>query len=186
MSNWYAIRTATRQEQRVVDGLHDLRHEHRVPLDVYLPQETRWNRLTRVKTLKQVPMLPGYLFLKVEQDHLWRVDHVEGVHQILGWGAKQTAKEAKRLADFVGELRDAQAAGLFDRTATPAHKRISFRKGEKVRVSGGQFSGFIGEIVEKRGEDRVKVLLTMFGRQSPAELSVRHLETQDAAPKEAA
>jgi transcription antitermination factor NusG len=186
VSNWYAVRTATRQEHKVVDGLHDLRHEHRIPLEVYLPQETRWNRLTRVKTIKLVPMLPGYLFINVDQDHLWRVDKVEGVHQILGWGARQTVSEAMRLTDFVGELRNAQAAGLFDLTQTPAGKRPKLNKGEQVRICGGQFSGFIGQVVEKRGSDRVKLLVSIFGRVGPAIVPIKDIEAQDAAPKEAA
>lgn len=186
MSNWYAVRTATRQEHKVVDGLHELRHDHRIPLEVYLPQETRWNRLARIKTIKLVPMLPGYLFVNVEQEHLWRVDKVEGVYQILGWGARQTVPEALRLAAFVSELRDAQAAGLFDLTLTPAGKRPRFAKGEQVRICGGQFSGFIGEVVEKRGEDRVKLLVSIFGRIGPVIVPTKDTETQDMAPKAAA
>lgn len=186
MSNWYVVRTATRQEQRVVDGLHDLRHEHHIPLDVYLPQETRWNRLTRVRTIKLVPMLPGYLFVNVELEHLWRVDRVEGVHQILGWARHQTLREAMDLAGFVGEMRDAQAAGLFDQTQTPAGRRPTLTKGEQVRITGGQFSGFIGEVVERRGKDRVKLLVTIFGRIGPAVVPMKDIETQDVGPKAAA
>jgi transcription antitermination factor NusG len=185
-ANWYAIRTATRQEQKVVDGLKDMARERKIPLDVYLPCETRWNRMTRIKCTKQVPMLPGYLFLNVEPDHLWRVDAVEGVHQILGWGAAQTRKDATRLVEFVAELREAEDAGVFDKTQLPANKRLKLTPGEKARVCGGQFSGFIAEIVERKGDDRVKVLMTMFGRAAPMVIPIKHLEAQDAAPKEAA
>lgn len=186
MSNWYVIRTATRQEQKVVDGLNDLAYSRAIPLDVYLPCETRWNRLTRIKTVKLVPMLPGYLFLNIEPDHLWRVDKIEGVYQILGWSREQTVREAMDMASFVGELRAAQAAGAFDRTRISDAKRLGYVRGEKIRVCGGQFSGLIGEIVERRGNDRVKVLLELFGRPSPALIPIKHLAAQDAASKEAA
>jgi hypothetical protein len=56
VSNWYCIRTATRQEFKVVDGLDELSRAHGIELVRYLPCETRWNRLTRVKTPK--PVLP--------------------------------------------------------------------------------------------------------------------------------
>lgn len=186
MSNWYVIRTATRQEQKVVDGLNDLAADQRIPLDVYLPAETRWNRLTRVRTIKLVPMLPGYMFVNIEPEHLWRVDRVDGVHQILGWARHQTVRESMDMATFVGEMRGAQAAGLFDLTQTPAHKRPSLNKGETVKITGGQFSGFIGEVVEKRGRDRVKLLVSIFGRIGPAVVPMKDLEAHDMAPQEAA
>jgi transcription antitermination factor NusG len=170
----------------VVDGLHDLGALRSIPLDVYLPCETRWNRLARVKVPKDVPMLPGYLFLNIEPEHLWRVDKLDGVYQILGWSRKESVREALHLAGFVSELRAAQAAGAFDRTQTEVSRRPKFTKGEKVRITSGQFSGFIGEIVERRGNDRVRVLLSIFGRVGPALIPAKDLETPDDASKEAA
>lgn len=183
---WHCIRTATRQEHKVVEALKDLARERHLTIDVYLPCETRWNHLTRVKTIKHVPMLPGYLFARVPAAQLWRVDRLDGVYQILGWNDVKVEREVKGLDAFVSELRDAEHAGLFDRTQAPANKRLKLNKGERVRVSGGQFSGFVGEIIEKRGSDRVRVLLTLFGRASPVTFPIKQLELQDAGSSEAA
>lgn len=186
MAEWYVIRTATRQEQKVVDGLHDLARAHLISMDAYVPCETRWNHLTRVKTLKQVPMLPSYLFLRIAPEHLWRVDKIEGVYQILGWATRQSDKEALRLGAFVDELRTAEQAGAFDRTKGQDGVRVQIKRGEKVRVSGGQFSGFVGEILEAKGKDRVRVLLAMFGRLLPVPIRLEHLAPQEVVSKDAA
>jgi transcription antitermination factor NusG len=189
MTAWYCIRTATRQEQRVVDGLHDLAYQHRLELDVYLPCETRWNRLARVRTIKHVPMLPGYLFLRIEPDHLWRVDGLEGVYQILGWATRRTERDAARLENFVGELRAAEADGDFDKTGrNKRHPKMRHKltHGQKVRVLDGSFAGLIGEIVALNGTDRITVLMSLFGRATPVELDAKEAEAQDKAPAEAA
>lgn len=189
MSNWYVIRTATRQEQKVVDGLHDLAALRSIPLDVYLPCETRWNRLARVKVPKDVPMIPGYLFLNVEADHLWRVDKIEGVYQILGWSRAQSVKEALEMTSFVGELRAKQAAGDFDLTQAKG-RGLEIKPGEKIRVSSGSWAGWVGEIVAARGQNRVKVLLSALGAMKvpakAADVLIADLEPQDGVPAEAA
>lgn len=189
MSNWYVIRTATRQEQKVVDGLHDLAYGRSIPMDVYLPCETRWNRMTRVKTVKEVPMLPGYLFLNIEADHLWRVDKIEGVYQILGWSRAQSIGEAMAMAAFVGALRAKQAAGEFDITQAKG-RGLEIKPGEKIRVSSGSWAGWVGEIVAARGQNRVKVLLSALGAMKvpakAADVLIADLEPQDGVPAEAA
>jgi transcription antitermination factor NusG len=189
MSNWYCIRTATRQEQKVVDGLHDLASLRSIPLDVYLPCETRWNRMARVKVPKHVPMLPGYLFLNIEPDQLWRVDKLDGVYQILGWGSELTLGEALKMAKFVGTLRAKQEAGDFDLTQAKG-RGLAIEPGEKIRVSAGSWAGWVGEIVAARGHKRVKVLLSALGAMKvppkAAEVAIADLEPQDAVPKEAA
>lgn len=189
MTAWYCIRTATRQEHKVVEGLHDLAYEHRLDLQAYLPCETRWNRLSKVKTIKQVPMLPGYLFVQIDAEHLWRVDKIEHVYQILGWSTHRTTTEAAKLASFVTELRTAEAEGDFNKTGRNKHHpklRHKLSKGQRVRIVEGSFTGLIGQIVALKGTDRVRVLLSLFGREVPIELAAKEAEAQDKAPMEAA
>jgi transcriptional antiterminator NusG len=187
MSNWYCIRTATRQEQKVLDGLRDLALERKIDLDVYLPCETRWNRMTKVRTTKQVPVIPGYLFLQIDAEHLWRVDKVEGVYQILGWAIRQTEAQQKKLTAFVNELREEQAAGLFDKTVKHRPKKThDLKVGQAVRVKDGPFGGLTFNIAELCGEDRIKVLMSLFGRETPVELDAREVQPQDDVPPKAA
>lgn len=188
-ANWYCIRTATRQEAKVVEGLHDLAQARRIDIDVYLPCETRWNRLTRVKTIKQVPMLPGYLFVRTDPAYLWRVDRLDGVYQILGWSTRQTALEAGRFGSFVENLRESEAAGKFDKTnrcLNSGKRRHNLTLGQVVKIAEGSFAGFVAEITELSGTDRIKVLLSIFGRDTPVEIGADDVAAQDKAPAEAA
>lgn len=189
MSAWFCIRTATRQEHKVVEGLREMAALHRLALDVYLPCETRWNRLTRVKSIRLVPMLPGYMFVRIEPKHLWRVDRVESVYQILGWASRHAGKEAEQVDAFVEKLRESQASGKFDRTNRPQHsgkRRHSYKPGQSVEITEGSFMGWIGEITELSGSDRIKVLLSIFGRDTPVEIGADDVVAQDKAPAEAA
>ena len=62
------------------------------------------------------------------------------------------------------------------RAETPKVK-IGFRPGQSVRVTDGPFTDFVG-IVDEIGTDKgkVKVLLSLFGRETPVELDFLQVE----------
>lgn len=184
IANWYAIRTATRQERKVVEGLREMAQEHKLEADVYLPCETRWVRHARVRSTKQVPLFPGYLFVNMAPESLWRAELVFGVYKVLRNLGGDERQAATINPEFLGDLRLAETQGAFDLTATK--NPLSYSKGESVRLTGGQFKGWVGQIMECRGKDRVAVLLTIFGRASPIVVKRDQLESQDAEPAEAA
>lgn len=183
-ANWYAIRTATRQEHKVVEGLREMAQEHKLETDVYLPCETRWNRLGRVKKPKQVPLLAGYLFVMIDPQSLWRVEQVFGVYAVLRTSGGADRQAAIIPAEFLGDLRLAEYQGAFD--LTKAKTGSAIEKGSTVRLTGGPFSGFVGEIVELRGKDRVSVMLSLFGHQAPIVVKKSQVETLDHEPAAAA
>jgi transcriptional antiterminator NusG len=55
--------------------------------------------------------------------------------------------------------------------------KVGFRKGQSIRVTDGPFIDFVGivdEISTEKG--KVKVLLTLFGRETPVELDFLQVE----------
>jgi transcriptional antiterminator NusG len=61
---------------------------------------------------------------------------------------------------------------LHTQTETRIKVRAEFTVGESVKVISGPLSDFTGEIAEINAEQgRVKVLVSIFGRETPAELS---------------
>jgi len=55
--------------------------------------------------------------------------------------------------------------------------KVGFKQGQSVRVTDGPFTDFVGivdEIIADKG--KVKVLLTLFGRETPVELDFLQVE----------
>jgi transcriptional antiterminator NusG len=58
-----------------------------------------------------------------------------------------------------------------------AQLKIRFKKGENVRVVDGPFTDFIGTVDEiNMGKGKVKVMLTLFGRETSVELDFLQVE----------
>lgn len=180
---WYVIRTATRQEERAMRTLAE--HGYG-PSAAYCPRETRWWRLGRTRTTRTVPLLPGYLFVQAEASELWRIEDLDGVHAVLRRSGQGGARLPVAIpAAFVGELRAAEAAGVFDRTRTPAGVRIE--RGAQVRIAEtSALAGWVGEIVTARRNGKVAVLLSMIGNRpmppKTVEVPARDLEPVERKP----
>jgi len=55
--------------------------------------------------------------------------------------------------------------------------RVAFTKGQNVRVTDGPFAEFIGTVDEVNAErNKVKVLVSIFGRETPVELDFLQIE----------
>jgi transcriptional antiterminator NusG len=62
-------------------------------------------------------------------------------------------------------------------TAEAPRVKVGFKQGQSVRVTDGPFANFVGvvdEIIEGKG--KVKVLLSLFGRDTPVELDFLQVE----------
>jgi transcriptional antiterminator NusG len=72
--------------------------------------------------------------------------------------------------DEVGEILKQMSA------ETPKVK-VGFRKGQSIRVIGGPFIDFVGVVDEiNMGKGKVKVLLSLFGQETPVELDFLQVE----------
>jgi len=55
--------------------------------------------------------------------------------------------------------------------------KIGFRKGQSIRVTDGPFIDFVGVVDEiNMGKGKVKVLLSLFGQETPVELDLLQVE----------
>jgi transcriptional antiterminator NusG len=55
--------------------------------------------------------------------------------------------------------------------------KVGFRKGQSVRVTDGPFIDFVGVVDDiSEGKGKVKVLLSLFGRETPVELDFLQVE----------
>jgi transcriptional antiterminator NusG len=163
---WYVINTYSGHENKVKTNL-----EHRI---VSMNQSPRFRRVVvpteqvietkdgqKVQTEKRT--LPGYVLVHMDMtpDALWVVKDTPGVTGFVGSSSDPvplTQAEVDRLLRTHSELRP--------------KVRAEFTVGESVKVISGPLSDFTGEIAEINSEaGRVKVLVSIFGRETPADLS---------------
>jgi transcriptional antiterminator NusG len=163
---WYVINTYSGHEKKVKANL-----EHRLVSlgqrenvrDIVVPTEQVVETKDGQKVQTEKRTLPGYVLVNMDMtpDALWVVKDTPGVTGFVGSSSDPvplTQAEVDRLLRTHSELRP--------------KVRAEFTVGESVKVISGPLSDFTGEIAEINAEaGRVKVLVSIFGRETPADLS---------------
>lgn len=163
--HWYAIHTYSGYENAVARNLRqriDSLNMTEKIFDVVVPSEKK----IRVKGGKRVTeeenLFPGYVLVEmIVDDESWYV-----------------VRNTPRVTGFVGSgtqpvpLSEAEYRALVKQMSddTPTHK-VDFAPGDLVSIVDGPFKeleGKVGEVDEKSG--KIKVLVAMFGRETPVEL----------------
>ncbi|HUQ62843.1 MAG TPA: transcription termination/antitermination protein NusG [Acidimicrobiales bacterium] len=120
------------------------------------------------KVTVQKKVFPGYLLVRCDlDDDSWRVvRNTPGVTGFVGLGARPTPLSRKE----VESILQVQPEGVEGAPKKTRHRPM-FEMGESVRVKEGPFADFSGQIVEINEDQlRVKVLVNIFGRETPVEL----------------
>jgi len=169
--SWYAIHTYSGYEDRVKKNL-----EQRVKFmdsgeeiaQVIVPTEEEVEiRAGQRKNISK-KILPGYILVEMNMtDSTWNiVRNTPGVTGFVGSGGKPVALPEEEVDQILKQMR----------SETPKVK-VGFRQGQSVRVTDGPFSDFVG-IVDEIGTEKgkVKVLLSLFGRETPVELDFLQVE----------
>ena len=118
-------------------------------------------------------MFPGYLLVRVDLDeNVWfHIRNTPGVTGFVGQGAKPMPLSRKDVETFLAVKPEGTESA--PKKARPS---TLFSEGESVRVKEGPFADFSGTISEI-DEDRlkVKVLVNIFGRETPVELEFNQI-----------
>ena len=166
---WYVINTYSGHEKKVKANLEhrlvSLGQRERVR-QVVIPTEQVVETKDGQKVQTEKRRLPGYVLVNMDMtpDTLWLVKNTPGVTGFVGGGGREnepvplTQAEVDRLLNVATEVRP--------------KVRADYVVGESVKVIAGPLSDFTGEIAEINSEQgRLKVLVSIFGRETPAELS---------------
>jgi len=168
---WYAIHTYSGYEERVKKNLEqrikfmDSREEiAQVVIPTIEEVEIRGGQRRTVAN----KILPGYILVEMTMtDQSWNiVRNTPGVTGFVGSGGKPVALLDDEVDQILKQMR----------AETPKFK-VGFRQGQSVRVTDGPFADFVG-IVDEIGTEKgkVKVLLSLFGRETPVELDFLQVE----------
>src|SRR5216684_4480282 len=168
---WYVIHTYSGYENKVKTNL-----EHRIHsmdmgdkiFQVLVPTEEE----IEIKNGKRHPVerkvYPGYVLVEMimGDDSWYVVRNTPGVTSFVGSGNKPT------------ELTDTEVRAILRQIKLDAPKyKVAFTKGEAVRVTDGPFTDLHGVVDEVNPErNKVKVLVSIFGRETPVELDFLQIE----------
>jgi len=166
-ASWYVVHTYSGYENTVKAtiekyvenrGMQDLIHEISIPLETVTEITDSGPKDVERK------VFPGYVLVKmVMNDETWHVvRNIRGVTGFLGEGNK-----AIPLTDA-----DVAALGVEKREVV-----VSYQEGDSVRITDGALESFLGTVEEiDLDHGKVRVVVSMFGRETPVELDLDQVE----------
>jgi transcription termination/antitermination protein NusG len=164
-ARWYIIHTYAGHENKVERSLKQrveaMKFTDRV-FDIIVPTRNTIKVSQGKKETVKEKIFPGYVLVKmILDDETWfMVRSTQGVTSFIGAGNKPTPISEKEV----------EAIQKFMQLEEPMYK-VQFAIGEAVKITDGPFSDFLGtveSIDDARG--KVKVLVSIFGRETPVEL----------------
>jgi transcriptional antiterminator NusG len=168
---WYAVHTQSGYEKKAKQNLQariNSLHQEDTIYEVIIPMEDVVEFKAGKKVVVQKKMLPGYMLVRCKlDDDAWRtIRDTPGITGFVGPGNKPAPLTRKDVEGFMAVEVDGEEP------ATKRSKpRFEFELHESVRVTDGPFADFTGEIVEINEDQlKVKVLVNIFGRETPVEL----------------
>jgi transcription termination/antitermination protein NusG len=176
MFQWYVINTYSGHENKVKTNL-----EHRIDSlgmqrrfrRVVVPTETVIETKDGQKVQSEKRVLPGYVLVNADlDDDAWTlVRNTPGVTGFVGAGSKPLPLSQPE----VDRILHTGAGGDARRAAT-----VEYQLGESVKVTSGPLSDFDGEIIDVNpDQQKLKVLVDIFERQVPVELSFDQVKKID-------
>jgi transcriptional antiterminator NusG len=171
--HWYIIHTYSGFEQKVADSLRS-RAEAFGFADkigqVLIPTEEVVELRGGKKVTSKRMLYPGYVLVEMEMnDELWHA--VKATPRVTGFVGGGTSP-VPLTADEVNSILYRQAS-----SAERPRPKMSFEKGENVRIIDGPFNNFSGKVDEVNPErNTLRVLVTIFGRATPVELDFLQVE----------
>jgi transcription antitermination factor NusG len=157
---WYAAYTSANHEKRVAEQLGVRSVEHFVPLY----ESVRQWKDRRMKL--QLPLFPGYVFVRLALRDRLRVLQVPGVARLVGFNGLPCALPDSEI--------EALKAGLATGTRAEPHPYLTV--GRRVRVKTGPLEGLQGFVVRKKNRLRLIISLDLIRRAAAVEVEAADLE----------
>ena len=171
---WYVIHTYSGYENKVKTNIEkrvtSMGMEDKI-FQVLVPEEEQieLTKEGKRKTVKR-KIYPGYVLVEMElgDDSWYVVRNTPGVTGFVSSGNRPTP------------LRPEEVEGILQQMGVSGERprpRVDLEVGQNVRVRSGAFDGFIGvidEVDDARG--KLRVLVSMFGRETPLELDLDQVE----------
>jgi transcriptional antiterminator NusG len=172
--SWYVVKVQSGREDSIKEGL--LKRVKMQGLEDYfgeiiVPSEKVSEIKGGKKKVTERKFYPGYMMVNMAiTDETWYlVRSIPGVGDFVGGASGPTPMEQHEVDKMLG-----QAAS---KTDDQPRLKISFEKGETVKIKEGPFENFEGSVDEVlEGKGLVRVMVEIFGRPTPVELEYWQVE----------
>lgn len=169
--NWYVVHTYSGFEEKVKASI-----EERIKLKgledkitrILIPTEKVIELKGKKKKETDKKFYPGYILVEMDlDDETWHL--IKNTLRVTGFvgGAKPVPLPQEEIDVILQQL---------ERGHVPVIKS-RFEKGESVRITDGPFTNFVGYVDEvDMDHGRLRVMVSIFGRQTPVELAFSQAE----------
>ena len=170
---WYVVTTYSGYENKVKGALQErIRQFHLEEKfgEILIPSEQVTDTLKDGRQrVKSKTSFPSYIFVEMEMsEHVWHI--VKDTPKVTGFIGNQRPQEVK--PPHIEDIRKGIGEG-----AVKPKPRHQFNEGDEVRVVVGAFANFSGTVQEvKPDKQKLKVMVSIFGRPTPVELDFSHVE----------
>jgi transcription antitermination factor NusG len=154
MPNWYVAYTSANHEKRVSQQLLERSVEYFLPLYA----SVRHWKDRRIKL--QLPLFPGYVFVKLDPRDRLRILQVPGVARLVGFNGRPYPLPE-------GEIESLRA-GVMNSLRIEPHPYLS--AGCRVRIKRGPLAGVEGILVRKKNVHRVVLSISSIARSAAVEV----------------
>lgn len=169
---WYVVQAYSGYENKVKLSLQERIKQAGMDHlfgEILIPKENVQETRGGTRRVSSRTFYPGYIFVQMElNENTWHL-----------------VKDTPKVSGFVGgrhptPVPETEISAIAQQVAEGAAKpkpRVVFEQGDHVRVIDGAFANFTGTIEEvKPDKQKVRVLVSIFGRATPVELDYGQVE----------
>ena len=167
MPKWYVVHTYSGYENKVKTDLEKTVKNRELEdffFDIVVPMEEQIEIKDGKRKTNLKKVFPGYVLVKmiVTEESWYIVRNTRGVTGFVGSGTEPIALTPEEIRNMGFE-------------EVPVN--IDYEVGDMVKVMTGPFENFIGNVQEiNKEKHKVKVLVSMFGRETPVELEFSQVQ----------
>jgi len=165
--NWYVVHTYSGYENKVKTDLEKTIKNRELEdffFDIIVPMEEQIEIKDGKRKTNLKKVFPGYVLIKmiVTEESWYIVRNTRGVTGFVGSGTDPIPLTEEEIRNMGFEV---------------AVVNVDYEVSDSVRVVNGPLAGFIGTVQEiNKEKGKVKVLVSMFGRETPVELEFTQVE----------
>jgi transcriptional antiterminator NusG len=172
---WYILKVQSNREDSIREALQRNIRIHGLDDffgDIIVPVEMRTEFKSGKKRVVKQKLYPGYIVVNMElNDDTWYlVRDTHGIGDFTGSGGKPSPMLPHEVNRILAKQEE--------KTDEAPKLKISFNKGDRVKITEGTFENFEGEVDNiDEANGRVTVMINIFGRSTPVELEYWQLES---------
>ncbi|MGM0422994.1 MAG: transcription termination/antitermination protein NusG [Pseudomonadota bacterium] len=170
---WYVLHVYSGFENKVAEFIHEAARKYKIEdqiEEIMIPTEEVIEIRRGQRVNAEQKFFPGYVLIKMElSDEAWHlVENTPKVTGFLGAANKPTPISQAEAEQLMQQMQEG---------AERPRSTVMFDVGEQVKVIDGPFNSFNGTVEEVDEErNRLKVLVSIFGRATPVELEFSQVD----------